>query len=54
MDARPASWSQRADRGRTALAALAAAAVFAAAWSVVHYGFYADNHIIDTLSLIHI
>jgi hypothetical protein len=48
MDARPASWSQQADWGRGALAALAAAAVFAAAWSVVHYGFYADNHIIDT------
>jgi Glycosyltransferase family 87 len=48
MDARPASWSQQADRGRTALAALVATAVFAAAWSVVHYGFYAYNHIVDT------
>jgi hypothetical protein len=48
MDARPASWSQQADRGRAALAALAATAVFAGAWTVVHYGFYADNHIIDT------
>jgi hypothetical protein len=48
MDARPASWSQQADWGRTALAALVASAVFAAAWTVVHYGFYADNHIIDT------
>jgi hypothetical protein len=48
MDARPASWSQRADWGRAALAALVATAVFAAAWSVVHYGFYADNHIVDT------
>jgi Glycosyltransferase family 87 len=48
MDVRPASWSQRADWGRAALAALAAATVFAAAWSVLHYGFYEDNHIIDT------
>jgi Glycosyltransferase family 87 len=48
MDARPASWSRQADWGRAALAAIAAAAVFAAAWSVVHYGFYADNHIVDT------
>jgi hypothetical protein len=48
MDARPASWSQQADRGRAALAALVATAVFTAAWAVVHYGFYADNHIIDT------
>ena len=48
MDAPPASWSQQADWGRTALAALAAAAVFAVAWLAVHYGFYADNHIIDT------
>ncbi len=48
MDARRASWSQQADWGRAALAAVAAAAVFAAAWSVVHYGFYADNRIIDT------
>src|SRR5207302_5324569 len=48
MDARPASWSLPADAGRAALAALAASAVFAAAWAVVHYGFYADNHIIDT------
>ena len=48
MDARPASWSLQADAGRAAFAALLAAAVFAAAWTVVHYGFYADNHIIDT------
>ncbi len=48
MDARPASWSPRADRGRAALVAIVAAAVFAAAWSVVHHGFYAHNHIIDT------
>src|SRR5207302_7683014 len=48
MDDPPASWSQQADWGRAALAALLAAAVFAVAWSVVHYGFYADNHIVDT------
>src|SRR5207249_5374510 len=48
MDARPASWSQQADWARAALAAVVAAAVFAGAWTVVHYGFYADNHIIDT------
>ena len=48
MDARPASWSQQADWGRAALAALLATVVFAAAWTVVHYGFYADNHIVDT------
>jgi glycosyl transferase family 87 len=48
MDARPASWFQQADWGRAGLAALAAAAVFAAAWTAVHYGFYADNHIVDT------
>lgn len=48
MDTRPASWSLPADSGRAVLAALAASAVFAAAWAVVHYGFYAYNHIIDT------
>ncbi len=48
MDARPASWFQQADWGRGGVAALAAAAVFAVAWTAVHYGFYADNHIIDT------
>jgi len=48
MDARPASWSPQADWGRAAAAALAAAAVFVVAWTVVHFGFYADNHIVDT------
>ena len=48
MDARPASWFQQAEWGRAGLAALAAAAVFAVAWTAVHYGFYADNHIVDT------
>jgi hypothetical protein len=48
MDARPASWSRPADWGRAGLAALAAGAVFAVAWTAVHYGFYADNHIVDT------
>ncbi|HST26404.1 MAG TPA: glycosyltransferase 87 family protein [Gaiellaceae bacterium] len=48
MDAQPASWSPQADWNRAAAAALAAAAVFAIAWTVVHFGFYADNHIIDT------
>ena len=48
MDARPASWSPPADSSRAAVAAVAAAAVFAAAWAGIHYGFYADNHIVDT------
>ena len=30
------------------LAVLGAVAVFAAAWVGIHFGFYADNHIIDT------
>ena len=29
-------------------AALAAAVLFAAVWAVLHYGFYADNRIVDT------
>ena len=48
MDARPASWFQQAEWYRAGVAALAAAAVFAVAWTAVHYGFYADNHIVDT------
>jgi hypothetical protein len=48
MDAPPTSWSPQADWGRAAAAALAAAAVFAVAWTVVHFGFYADNRIVDT------
>src|SRR5437763_9088466 len=48
MDAPPASWFQHADWGRAGAAALVATVVFAVAWTVVHYGFYADNHIVDT------
>lgn len=48
MDARFASWSQRAERPRTAVVVLAATAVFAVAWALLHYGFYANNHIVDT------
>ena len=48
MDARPASWSQPADWTRAALAAIVATAVFAGAWTSLHYGFYARNHITDT------
>src|SRR5437764_4709224 len=43
-----ASWSLRTERPRAALVALAATAVFAAVWAALHYGFYADNHIVDT------
>jgi len=48
VDARFASWSLRAERPRVAVVVLVATAVFAAAWAVLHYGFYADNHIVDT------
>jgi hypothetical protein len=48
VDARFASWSQRAERPRTAAVVLAATAAFAVAWAVLHYGFYGDNHIVDT------
>src|SRR5207253_3319179 len=48
MDAPPASWSRHADWGRAAAAALVATVVFAFAWTIVHYGFYARNHIVDT------
>jgi hypothetical protein len=48
MDAPPASWSRQADWGRGAVVALVAAAVFAAGWTLLHYGFYANNHIVDT------
>jgi hypothetical protein len=48
MDAGPASWSRPADRSRAGVAALAAVVAFAVAWTVVHYGFYADNHVVDT------
>lgn len=48
MDARFASWSQRVERPRTAVVVLAATAVFAAAWALLHYGFYGDNHVVDT------
>jgi len=48
VEARFASWSQRAERPRTAAVVLAATAAFAVAWAVLHYGFYADNHIVDT------
>jgi hypothetical protein len=48
MNVRPASWSQPVDFARAALAALVATAVFAGAWTGLHYGFYARNHITDT------
>jgi hypothetical protein len=48
MDARPASWSRQADWGRGAVVALVAVVVFAAGWTLLHYGFYANNHIVDT------
>jgi len=48
VDARFASWSLRADRPRAAVVVLVATAVFAVGWAVLHYGFYADNHIVDT------
>ena len=44
----PRAGHSRLTRAAPAVAALAAAAVFAVAWTVVHYGFYADNHIVDT------
>ncbi len=48
MDAPSASWSRQADRGRGAVVALVAVIVFAAGWTLLHYGFYANNHIVDT------
>ena len=48
MDTRFASWSQRAEQPRAAVVVLAATVVFAAGWAVLHYGFYGDNHIVDT------
>ena len=48
MDAPFASWSPRAEGSRTAAVALAAMVLFAAVWAVLHYGFYADNRIVDT------
>jgi len=48
VDARFASWSLRAERPRAAVVVLAATAAFAVVWAVLHYGFYADNHIVDT------
>jgi hypothetical protein len=48
MDARPASWSPPASPSRALFAGLVAAAAFAVVWAVVHFGFYGDNHIVDT------
>jgi Glycosyltransferase family 87 len=48
VDAPFASWSSRAKGSRAAAVALAATVLFAAVWAVLHYGFYADNRIVDT------
>ena len=48
MDALFASWSLRAERPRAVAVVLVATAMFAAAWAVLHFGFYANNHIVDT------
>lgn len=48
MEALFASWSPRVERSRPAAVALAATVVFAAVWATLHFGFYANNHIVDT------
>ena len=47
MTARPETWSRPAEPGETALAALLAVAVFVAAWTLLHFGFYTDAVISD-------
>jgi hypothetical protein len=42
------SWSQQADSRRAAVAVTVAIAVFVAAWSGIHFGFYRDSRIADT------
>src|SRR4249919_1395239 len=48
MDASSESWSQRAEPQLGVLAAALAAALFFAAWGLVHHGFYARGQILDT------
>jgi hypothetical protein len=48
VDAPFASWFPQAERSRTAAVALAATVLFAAVWAGLHYGVYAENHIVDT------
>jgi hypothetical protein len=48
MNASGASWSQRADLRVGLLAATLAAALFFAAWGLLHHGFYARGQILDT------
>jgi hypothetical protein len=42
------SWSQQADSRRAALAVTLAIALFVAAWSAIHFGFYRHSRIADT------
>ena len=48
MIARSESWSLRADGRHALAAAVAGAALFAAAWALLHVGFYDDSPISDT------
>jgi hypothetical protein len=48
MSARPASWSQPASPLGTVVAVCAGVALFAAAWTAIHHGFYRKDQIVDT------
>ncbi|MFN2468263.1 MAG: glycosyltransferase 87 family protein [Gaiellaceae bacterium] len=48
MNARPESWSRPVEPGWAALATLLALALFLAAWSLLHVGFYNRDQVIDT------
>jgi hypothetical protein len=45
---RPASFSTRADAGRSAAAAVVGVALFAATWALLHAPFFAAEQIVDT------
>ncbi|MDP8910948.1 MAG: glycosyltransferase 87 family protein, partial [Actinomycetota bacterium] len=48
MSTRSESWSRPADPPSAWLAALAAVVVLVGSWVTLHYGFYAENDIVDT------
>ena len=48
MIAKPESWSRPAEPARAAGLALAALALFGAAWVLLHAGFYTHDQIVDT------
>ena len=48
MIAKPESWSRPAEPTRAVGLALAALALFGAAWVLLHAGFYTRDQIIDT------